>query len=299
MSGSRPLGVCCGRIIGLLAATAALVLLQACSAVKLAYNNASELAYWWIDSYADLNEQQSQQLRAELAQLQQWHRSAEMPRVAELLKKTRLLASADTSPEQVCSLVAEARSRLDTLIARAEPAATALAMGMAGAQIAHLETKLEKTTAEWRAEWTKPSPQEIRAKRLKTAVDRAEQFYGSLEERQVALLRNAIAEQGFDPARSLSERARRNQDLLQTLRLLSSTNPRPGASQSAAALHAYIERLSHSPNPVYHAHFEQLIQDSCKTTALLHNSATAEQRARAVRKLAAYESDARTLAATR
>jgi hypothetical protein len=86
------------------------VLLQGCSAVKLAYNNAPELAYWWIDGYADLDDAQSLKVREELARLQQWHRTNELPRIAELLQRTRQLALADTTPEQVCTLFARSAS---------------------------------------------------------------------------------------------------------------------------------------------------------------------------------------------
>ena len=57
------------HIIGALLAVLALLGLGGCSAVKLSYQNAPELTYWWLDSYLDLNDTQSRQLRAELKTL--------------------------------------------------------------------------------------------------------------------------------------------------------------------------------------------------------------------------------------
>ncbi|MCX7224461.1 MAG: hypothetical protein NT071_02345, partial [Burkholderiales bacterium] len=50
------------RIIGLLLA----LLLSGCSALRLGYSQAPELAYWWLDSYFDFTEAQTTRVRADL-----------------------------------------------------------------------------------------------------------------------------------------------------------------------------------------------------------------------------------------
>ena len=291
----------CIRIIGLLCAMACIAVLQGCSAVKLAYNNAPELGYWYLDGYADFNDAQSLKVKAELAKLQQWHRSNELPRIADLLQKMQRMAAVDSSPEQVCGLFAEVRNRFDSVVAQAESAGVELAMALENRQIAHLEAKYAKTNVEWRDEWSKGTVAERQARRLKASIERSEQFYGTLEERQIAVLRDAISRSEFDPALSFAERLRRQQDLLQTLRQIGSAaaNPRPTVAQATLALRAYLERSVNSPNPAYRAYADRAIQDSCKSLSQLHNSSTSEQRDRAVRRLAAHERDARELAGQR
>ena len=211
------------------------------------------------------------------------------------------MAPTDASAEQVCGLFAEVRNRIDAVLAQAEPASAALAMSLSPAQIAHIEAKYHKANVEWREQWSKGSPAERVARRLKSSIERSEQFYGTLEERQIAVLRNSIAQSDFDPELSFAERVRRQQDLLQTLRQIGSAGPtpRPSAAQAAAVLRAYLERSINSPNPAYRAYADRAVLDSCKNMALLHNSTTAEQRERAVRRVAAYERDARELTAQR
>ena len=298
MGGSRRLVVVWSRIIGLLVAILAFTLLQGCSAVKLAYNNAPELGYWWIDSYADLDDVQSLRVREELTRLQQWHRSTELPRITKLLQQTRQLATADTTPEQVCALFADARKRIDAVVAQAETATVEVAMGLRPEQLGHIEAKFAKTNAEWQDDWIAGGPSERRARRLKASVERSEQFYGTLDERQLAVLRASIQQSAFDPQLSFAERLRRQRDMLQALRQITSAAgaPRPTAAQATAILRATLERSVNSPNPAYRAYAERAITDSCRTFAQLHNSTTAEQRERAVRRLAAYERDARELA---
>jgi len=278
-----------------------LTLLQACSAIKLAYNNLPDLAYWWLDGYADMNEGQSLQVRANLAQLQQWHRDNELVKVADLLQKVRKLAPGDTTPEQVCGLFAAARARSSAVSARAETAAAEIAVSLSAAQIKHIEARFKKGNTEWRSDWDsgeRSERSERLEKRVKASVERAEQFYGTLDERQRAVLQAAVNRSSFDPQRSYRERMRRQQDLVHTLRMLSATQGGERASLPAAgaALRAYMERSVRSPDPEYRAYADSAILDNCRTYAQLHNSTTAQQRTRAMGRLAAYERDARELA---
>ena len=289
------------RIIGLLWLAALLGALQGCSAIKLAYNNLPELGYWYLDGYADFNETQSLKVREELGRLHQWHRSNELPKIAELLQKIQRMATADAGTGQVCGLFADVRNRFDALITQAEPASVLLAMGLGSAQLAHIEAKYAKANTEWREQWSKGSVAERQSRRLKSAIERSEQFYGTLDERQITVLRSAITRSEFDPDLSFAERLRRQQDLLQTLRLIGQNGPapRPSVEQAATALRAYLERSVNSPNTSYRAYADRAVLASCLMMAQLHNSTGAEQRERAARRLAAYERDARELVAQR
>ena len=48
-------------VLGLLS-----LVLVGCSALRLAYNQAPSLGYWWIDGYADLNDAQTSVLRRDI-----------------------------------------------------------------------------------------------------------------------------------------------------------------------------------------------------------------------------------------
>ena len=106
------------------------VVLQACSAIKLAYNNAPEFGFWWLDAYADFNDTQAPAVRTELARLLQWHRSEELPKIAELLQKTQRLAAADVTPAAVCDLFSETRARFTAVTGQAEKATATLALSL-------------------------------------------------------------------------------------------------------------------------------------------------------------------------
>ena len=97
--------------------------------------------------------------------------------------------------------------------------------------------------------------------------------------------------------RSYTERLRRQQDTLHTLRPLVAQQAPAAAVQTA--LHALRERMLVSPDPAYRAYMEQLEQEACATFAALHNSTTPAQRLKAADTLSRYEQDLRVLAGSR
>ena len=130
-------------ISGLLALTTALVL-SGCSAAKLAYNNAPDLSYWWLDSYLDLNDAQSSRLRTDLYTLHGWHRQNELPLYIGTLENLRRLAPTNVTPDQACDLSDGLKSRLGSLLNQAEPALLSLAQNVKAEQLTHLTQQFEK-----------------------------------------------------------------------------------------------------------------------------------------------------------
>jgi hypothetical protein len=286
-------------IIRPLLVVSAVLALGACSAVRLAYSNLPELSYWWIDGYADLGETQALQLRNDLARLHDWHRANELPRIADLLRQIQRDAPADTTAQDVCRFFEQVRERADALSLQSEPGAVALAMSLKPAQIDHIEAKFTKGNAQWRRDWASGDRAQRLEKRLEAAIDRAEQFYGTLDDKQRAVLQAGLARSSWDPQRSFTERLRRQQDLLQTLRTVSGSSgsaQQPTPRQAANLLRAYLNRTVQSPDPAYRLQAQTSLQESCVIYAQLHNSTNARQRARAVARVAAYEQDARDLA---
>ena len=274
-------------------ALAGLSVLTGCSAVRLAYNQAPDLAYWVLDDYADFNGAQSLQIKADLTQLQAWHRQTQLPAYAQTLQQLQRQLPGDITTQQVCGVVAEARSRLKITLDQAEPAASALAATLQSAQLAVMARKFDKSNTQWRSDYLDAAPQKVRAKRLEQATDRAEMLYGRLNDAQLETLKRATEASGFDAALTYAERLRRQQDTLQTLRTLIAV---PAAAQRPA-VQALLERLQRSPNAAYRRYQDALTQEGCSTVAALHQRATPAQRQKAVLALQDYEQSFRALSA--
>lgn len=293
-SPGRPTGLL--AIIGVLLALL-ITLLSGCSAAKLGYNNAPSLTYWWLDSYFDFDSAQTPRVRAELDQLHQWHRTTELPAYAGALAQWQRAALTDLSGEQVCTLVDGVRPRLSALLDQAEPTLAALAPTLKADQLEHLARQFDKRNQKWREEWIDGSPAERQARRLKQLTERAEMLYGRLENAQRTVLTASMTSSVFDARQTYRETLRRQQDTLQTLRLIQ-TEPL-SEIRRVAELRALLARNLTSPDSSYRAYREQATRVNCQAFADLHNSTTAAQRLKAVAVLKGYEDDARTLMGNR
>jgi Family of unknown function (DUF6279) len=270
----------------------ALALLPACSAIKIAYNQAPDLTYWWLDGYIDFNGQQT-----EIASLFAWHRANELPKAAALLQKAQTLVPGSVTAAQACELYGQARGLIDTVTDKALPTIAELAPSFTPEQLQHLERKYQKNNDESLRESQKGTPDERAAKRLKQAIERSEMLYGKLDEPQVAAIQNAIQKSSFDPAVGRKERQRRQRDALAVMGKIAAEKPSPQVAQGM--LREYINRVVTSPDPQYRAYAELMVKESCASFAQVHASTTAEQRSRAVITLKSYEVDLRTLVAQR
>jgi len=280
------------RIIGALMLIAGLA---ACSAIKLGYNSLDDVAYWWLDGYVDLSDSQAPRVREDLARLHAWHRAEELPRLGAMLGRMEQIARGPVTAEQACGFVDEMRERLLAVSTQAEPALVATATGLSPAQLRHLQRKYNDNNRKWRTDWIELTPGERRDKRFKQVLERIEMIYGSLDEPQRVVLRQSLAQSVFDPQRTLAERQRRQQDLLQTLRAVSAAGT--GFAEARTALRGYVDRVLQSPDPAWRAHQQALLDEGCRSFAAVHASTTPEQREQAVRRLRAYQRDLRELSA--
>ena len=276
----------------LLIVLALLGLMQACSTIKIAYNQSPELTYWYLDDYIDFTPTQSALAKSEMKKIQAWHRQSQLPIYAEELRQLQPKMLTDISAGVACSAFATARVQVLALMQHAEPALIALAATIDAAQTRHLSERFDKSNKQYRKEWLEGSVQKKRAKRLKDALGRAEKVYGSLDERQTAWLGQRIDASPFDANINYAERLRRQQDALQTLQTIQAN---PARIQNE--MQGFLARALDSPNPAFRSYTARLMQENCQTFADLHGLMNANQRAKAQQVIQGYEQDFKTLGA--
>ena len=278
---------------GLLLALAALNGCSTTSAARLAYNQSPDLAYWLLDGYADFNGAQSLQVKAALARLQDWHRQTQLPLYAQSLQSLEQMAPVDISADQACSTAAVARTRLAAIMEQIEPAAASVAATLQPAQLDTLARKFAKTNAEWRSDFIDVSVQKVQTRRFKQARERAELLYGSLNDAQTEALKRAMTQSVFNPALTYTERQRRQQDTLQTLKTITAVATTANAvevsSTARASVHALAGRTVTSPSAAYRSYQETLTAEGCSVFSELHQLATPAQRRHAAQTLKRYE----------
>ena len=294
----KPLAVRAGprryhRIIGALGLLAIAGLLQACSVMKIFYNQAPDFAYWYLDGYLNLTDAQSLQLKESLNRLQTWHRQSQLPSYVDALHGLQQQATSDITASAACAVFAEVRRKLVAVSDKAEPMAAALVGTLKPDQLKQLERTFAKNNAKDEQELSGNSFRERQEKRVEQARDRAEKLYGPLEDRQMAVLNQQMKQSGFDARMLHAEQQRRQRDTLQTLLPLAAGQS--STEQAQAALRGLMERTLNSPNPLYRGYLERMTQEGCQAFAALHNSTTPAQRGKALETLRSYEQDFRTL----
>ena len=272
------------------------MLASGCSALRIGYSQAPDLAYWWLDGYADFNDVQTPRVRAALARWFAWHRRTQLPEYADQFARAQAEVLADTSAARVCEWQAELTRRAQTAFDRAAPDAAELMLTITPQQVQHIERRYTKNNDEFRDDYLQSDPAKRAAAGLKRAIERIENLYGKLDDDQRERIAAALARSPFDAELWLAERRQRQQEAVQMLRKLGAA----GATrdQAQAALRVYVEHLQRSPREAYRRYIERLDAFNCGFAATLHNGSNTAQRRHAAQKLAGWEADLRALAAT-
>jgi len=293
MRGLSSRGSLRSAIIGALLAL--LLALGGCSAVRLAYNNGPQLAWWWIDGYFDFSREQSALVKPAIDQWFDWHRSTQLPGYVTLLAGLQAQAVEPLTADKACAVNDQLRERIEPAIDRALELAAELLPQLTEAQIRHYEQRGAKAIDEMRDEYLQPDAAERRRLSIKRAIERSEQVYGRLGEAQRKVIAEGVAASPFDAQAWLQERQRRQRDTATTLRRLLAAKPDRDAR--LAALRALVERSAASPDPAYRDYQRRLVAYNCAFAAQIHNATTAAQRAEARSRLKGWEDDVRALLA--
>lgn len=269
-----------------------LLALTACSTVKLSYNNAQELAYWWLDSYVKFTPEQKPIIKTELANLHDWHRFNEIPVYINIMQSLNQKVSHNITSKQTCEVTESMRERYRMLNLQFEPIIEKIAPSLSHEQLAHMQKRFDKNNKKWRKEWLEGTQQQRDERRLERAIKRAEMFYGRLSDQQKEIIKHNISTSVFDPHYSYSEKIKRQKDAIATLKkIIDKKLDEPDIKLEIAA---YFDRFLNG-DMAYQNYIDRFKVDACEDFAKLHNATTLEQRNRAASKLKGYTEDFQAL----
>lgn len=276
---------------------ACLLLLAGCSALRLAYGQAPNLMYWWLDGYVDFEGAQRERVRDALTAWFAWHRATQLPDYAALLAGAQRQVLHDITPAAVCRWVEVLRARLEAGYEQGVPALAEMVHTLDERQLQRIERRFRKADDEFRDEYLQPTRADQHAASARRVIARAERVYGELDDAQRALLVQGVADAPFEPQLWLHERQLRQREIVDTLRAL--RGERAGAARTEAALRLFAAHAAHSPRAPYREYQQRLFDHYCRLIARLHDSTTTEQRRHGAARFAAWEADLRALASER
>jgi len=277
--------------LGLLLVTGALAF-AACSATRVAYNNADTMLRFMASSYLDLDAAQSDDLTPRIARFHQWHRSNELPVYAALLRSASQRAAKGITAEDVAWGLANVRSRYRRFAAKAAEDAAPVLATLASAQLAALERKFTENNEKYAKKFLSFDDQERRRAQLKRMLERFRDFAGELTPDQEARIgRFALAHERHVALR-FEDRQRWQRDFVVALK----------AERKPEELGRHLAEMFYRPELRRSEEFiredKRWDEDLGQLIVDLDRSLSPKQRAQVVRHLSDYAEDFAVLAGT-
>lgn len=252
-------------------------LIISCSLVKTTYNNAPALVIWWLDNYFNFTPEQNLVLKPALERLHHWHRQHQLPHYATLLQEALTsLANEGLTADDACKQLNTIKLSLYKLQTESIPIIVEMAPLLSDAQLVRFQKKLEERSEKWKADWWQETREEQLAVRLEKAEDFAKKVYSDLDEAQLNLLKQSVAQAKINPEIRYKEILRRNQDAYQIVSELK--NQSLSLDKKSQLVKVGFDRINNSPNQAYQAHADALTQHTCQTIAGLQASTSVQQK---------------------
>ncbi len=264
--------------------------MQGCSLMQTTYNQGTEITGWWLDGYVDLNSKQKSQLRSDLSEVHNWHRTTQLAIYLDILHNVDTKLHGPLNVETVCALEPDIKARVSDLLLTFEPALTHLALHLKPDQLAYLQRKYDKNNKEWRRDWIEGSAEDRLEFRVKKDRDIAERLYGKLTPSQQDLLQELILESPFDAEKTYTERLRRQADSIQVLKSIEQLHPT--FEEARKSIHALLIRSTlESPDLSYQEYHDKTLHFQCIRAVKFHNATSEKQKMHSVKTVQAFEQD--------
>jgi hypothetical protein len=283
------------RAVHALAALGVVLLLAACSSLRLGYNNADTLLVYSLDSYLDLDDAQEDLARERVRELLAWHRSTQLQAYARFLDDTeRKIGSGPIGADDVLVFQQAVSEKLMRVGEQAAPDLARLALTLTPVQMDQFADRLARDGAEARREFLTNAGRQTLDDRVQAYAERAQGWLGSLSKEQLEMVGSALAAGPSGPQLWLEERERRQRDLVALLGKI--VDERPSELVAADWLRAYFAQLAQPSEEARRARVQENRRNNAQLIAQLINTATPAQKAVLARKLRGYAQDFDTLA---
>jgi len=278
--------------LGLLLAIGALGL-AACSATRVAYDNADTVLRFMASSYLDLDAAQSDDLTPRIARFHQWHRANELPVYAALLRSASQRAAAGITAQDFAWGLGNLRLRYRRFAAKAAEDAAPVLATLTGPQLAVLERKFAENNEKYAKDFLSSDDKERRRRQLKRMLERFRDFAGELTPDQELRIGGFALAHERHVALRFEDRQRWQRDFIAALR----REPRP--DELGRRLAETFERPELRRTEEFIREDARWEEDLGRLIVDLDRSLSPKQRAHVVRRLSDYAEDFAALARRR
>lgn len=276
------------RRLIVLVATA--LLLQACSAVRLGYENADSLARWWLDRYLDLSPEQEMLARQGLARFHAWHRKTQLPEYLALLQRGQSFITGQPTTAEALALYEDTIRSGRILAEQANPDIADFLTTVTAEQIERLAARLAEKNVEEAAQQQLADGESGQHKaRYQRTLERAEDWFGNFSSEQKAALRRLIDGQAAGSQFWFDERLRRQREWLTLVRQVQ--HERPPRARTMQLLRDYAARFDLPDEPARRLQALALRRAAAELAVAIQAMTSPQQRSHARDKLGALMRD--------
>ncbi|MYM69472.1 hypothetical protein GTP45_21895 [Pseudoduganella sp. FT55W] len=216
-----------------------MVLLAACSSLRMAYNHGDALLYWWIDGYIDLTSEQKGWVKKDIDELFRWHRKTQLHDYTQILQSAQRQLAAGPTAADLQNDYDDIKNRTQLLLFKALPELADLARSLQPEQIATLERKFAANNAEFRKKNMKGDREAQQKFRYQKSMEQFELWFGNFTSEQEAQIRKASDARPLDNELWLDERQRRQKAILAAVRKIQ--HDKLNKEATMAVLHTLIK----------------------------------------------------------
>lgn len=272
------------------------ILLAACSSLRLAYNNADTLVYWWLDAYVDFDSGQKAEVKQDIDAFFRWHRKTQLQDYVQFLQKAQRQLHGSPTPADLLADYEDIRDRTEALLLRSAPDIAEMALSLKPDQLETMEKKFAKNNLDFRKKNMKGDQEDQNKFRYKRSMDQFELWFGGFSDEQEAIIRKASDARPLNNELWLDERIRRQQKVLALARRIMVEQPgKQVATQWVEELiRAGFDRFGFPPRKAF---FDSYTQSTLELVHTVVRIATPEQKAHAHKRMENWIKDLNTLAA--
>lgn len=273
-----------------------MVVLAACSSLRLAYNNGDTLLYWWINGYVDLNGEQKDSVKEDIDQLFHWHRKTQLNDYVHILQTAQRQLAGSPTQADLQSDFDEIKKRTEALLMKASPELADLAMSLQPDQIATLERKFAANNSDFRKKNMRGDREAQQRFRFKKSMEQFELWFGNFTSEQEALIRKASDARPLNNEIWLDERTRRQNNILAAVRKVQSEKLGKEATQALiqGLVKEGFQRLETSERKAF---FDASEEGNVQLVLTVIRLSTPAQKAHAQKRMQGWIDDFRSLAA--
>jgi hypothetical protein len=264
----------------------ALLLLQGCSSMRLAYDNADAWARWRANAYFDPQGEAGDELDRRIAAFHAWHRAKMLPQVAQLAEDTAKRIEQGLTRADIERVYAALEAHIRASVREGATQVAGLLDRLEPAQLAYFENKLAEENRKFARENLEGGEEKHRKRRLKRTVERLEDWVGPLSEEQARRVQRYN-----DRAPMLSELRDRDRKRLQA-ELVSMLRAR----EAAKRLPEWAAHWDRNREPNYSSAFREARAAYTDLLLELYPTLSAEQKRSAASRMRGLAADFEHLA---